>query len=217
MFSVVCGVGCGSVSASRLSPTIFAGCQYDDCSTLKVDVTFPDDHGSPVDGDQLVYKFRDVTIHPKVDGNDYPGFFAIDTPPMKDEVVTVILHLDTTVEVDLTMPSRFENLELPLFASRASDLVIAWSDATPTDQVGWASADPVCVGGLPAPPVSDTGSLTIPANTFQLSETNKELGHATCTTSIALGVIRNFDPDPVFESSMVEALLRKQVTFASMP
>jgi hypothetical protein len=211
----VASVGCGSVSASHLSPTVGVGCQLDDCSTLAVDVFFPDD-ADPIGGDQLVYKFRDLTMHPRDHGGDYLGLLALDTPPMTDEVVTVIFHVDTTVELDLVLPGRFDNIEMPLFASRASDLVITWSDATPSDHVAWAVTDSDCVLGMPTPLASDTGTLTIPANTLQLADVDKG-SHETCTTSLGLAVKRDFDPDPAFESAMVQVVLRKQVTFASMP
>src|SRR5262249_14705627 len=108
------------------------------------------------------------------------------------------------------------NVELPLFASRASDMVVTWSDAIPTDRVGWELGIPSCVEvGAPLPAaVSDTGTLTIPANTFQVLD---QVSEATCAVDLGLVVIRDFEPNPAFESSMVEAFLRTHVTFASMP
>src|SRR5262249_12950696 len=125
-----------------------------------------------VDADSLEFRFRDRSVHPSE--SDMPnapgatGVFDIDTPPATDEIVTVVVHADVTVDMGFAMPPAFDHPPAPLFAWGAQALTITWSNPTRSDQGGWGIDNRLfaaCVQGS-SPIVSNTGSLRIAAGTL---------------------------------------------------
>jgi hypothetical protein len=170
---------------------------------------------SALDADQIVFTFRDQSSHSVLVEGTYAASFDLDTPPTQDEVASVTFEADRTVKLDLPMPPPFANLTLPMSASRAQDMTISWSPPSPADQVVWYFDISDCVYANTQQQYAgaDNGMLTIRANTFQLQPNSG----TACGVEIKLLVVRDFEPDPAFESGTVRTLCATDLTFSSTP
>lgn len=93
----------------------------------------------------------------------------------------------------VTLPAPFTLGTAPTSASRAQDLTLTWSPSGSTDQMAW-EANGDCIqttsGSIPA----DTGTFTIPANTFVLPQGAAQ----QCQVSLTVLRKRAGSLDPAF-------------------
>jgi hypothetical protein len=107
-----------------------------------------------------------------------------------------------------TLPAAFALDPVAATQSRASDLIITYAPSQTTDQITWdASGD--CIQTKTGAVATDTGTITIPANTLT--------GTTTCTVTVSVYRQQGGTVDAHYEGGDFPGAQARTATFSSTP
>jgi hypothetical protein len=114
-----------------------------------------------------------------------------------------------------TMPDKFTIDAPPTSASRAQPLTLTWSGIDATTPMRW-EATGECIDRVGTTLTADTGSLSIPANTFVKKMAAGTLDECVVTITITRGKLGQLDPN-YGKGGTVEGQQVRKVMLTSQP